>query len=200
MTDYQSSARTYATQAGIDPTIFVNQIQQESGFNPRATSPAGAQGIAQFMPATAASMGVNPWDVLGALKGAAYLDSANLQKYGGDYPKMLAAYNAGGGTVDGAVARYGNNWLSHMPSETQQYISKIMGGSQISKAAGISTAAPIASTGSTTSTGDILSQVKGWGEYLAIFAMAIVLIIVGFLLIAGKQTVQAAKTAVKVAL
>jgi hypothetical protein len=186
--NYQAQARTDASQAGIDPNIFVNQIQAESGFNPRATSPAGAQGIAQFMPATAQSMGVNPWDALASLKAAAYLDSANLQKYGGNYQKMLAAYNAGGGTVDSAVSRYGSAWLSHMPSETQQYVAKVAG-----SGATVGASQPDGGTASSA----ILATVKGWGEYAAIFALAVVLMIVGFLLIAGRQTVQAGKNIAK---
>jgi Transglycosylase SLT domain len=193
--DYQAIARQFASAAGLDPSIFVNQIQRESGFNPRATSPAGAQGIAQFMPGTAASMGVNPWDVNSALQGAATLDKQNLKKYGGDYQKALAAYNAGGGTVDSAVAHYGTNWLAHMPSETQQYVSTILGKSTPAASNGATTASPASG-----STGGILGQIKQWGEYIAIFAMAILLIIVGFLLIAGKQTVQAGKTVAKAAL
>jgi len=192
MTDYQALARQDATQAGIDPGVFVNQIQQESGFNPRASSPAGAQGIAQFMPGTAAGMGINPWDPASALAGAARLDAQNLKKYNGDYSKMLAAYNAGGGSVDFAVAHYKGNWLTNMPSETQQYIAKILGKTTPSASSGTTTVA----TSSGTS-GGILDQIKQWGEYAAIFAMAIILIVIGFLLIAGKQTVQAGKTAIK---
>lgn len=194
--DYQAIARQFATAAGLDPGIFVNQIQRESGFNPRASSPAGAQGIAQFMPGTAASMGVNPWDVNSALQGAATLDKQNLKKYGGDYQKALAAYNAGGGTVDSAVAHYGTNWLTHMPSETQQYVATILGKATPSTSAGANTPA----AASSTSTGGILGQVKAWGEYAAIFALALLLMIVGFLLIAGKQTVAAGKSVVKAAI
>jgi hypothetical protein len=197
MTDYPSAARQAATAQGIDPNIFVNQIQQESGFNPRATSPAGAQGIAQFMPATAAGMGINPWDALQALAGAAALDASNLKKYNGDYRKMLAAYNAGGGTVDKAINRNGAAWLSAMPSETQQYVSKIMSGSSASTSGTATTAAGAAAPA--TSSGGILDQIKQWGEYIAIFFIAIILIIVGFLLLAEKQTIAAAKTVAKAA-
>lgn len=195
-TNYQQSARQYASGAGVDSTIFVNQIQQESGFNPRATSPAGAEGIAQFMPATAAGMGINPWDALQALAGAAALDASNLKKYKGDYKKMLAAYNAGGGAVDKAVNRSGDNWLSAMPSETQQYVATILSKSKTPATSATGTPAVAA----TTSTGGILDQVKAWGEYIAVFFIAIVLIIIGFVLIGGGDMVKsAAKSAAKVA-
>jgi Transglycosylase SLT domain len=127
--DYRQYAQQMAQQASVDMGIFVAQIQQESGFNPNAQSSAGAIGIAQFMPATAAGIGLNPWDPLASLKAAAQLDRQNLTKYQGDWAKTLAAYNAGGGAVDSAVSRYGSNWLSHMPSETQNYVSTILGNS-----------------------------------------------------------------------
>lgn len=131
MANYQQMAIADANAAGINSSIFVKQIQAESGFNPNAASSAGAIGIAQFLPSTAAGMGVNPWDPVSALQGAARLDAQNLKAYGGDYKKMLAAYNAGGGTVNSAIARGGSNWLAYMPTETQKYVSNIMSGSNV---------------------------------------------------------------------
>src|SRR5499427_4359233 len=121
--DLQDYARQVANKYGIDPDIFVRQIQQESGFNPGARSPAGATGIAQFMPDTARGMGIDPSDPYAALDAAARLDASNLSKYGGDYSKALAAYNAGGGNVD----KYGG-----VPpfQETQTYVSNILGGAK----------------------------------------------------------------------
>ncbi len=114
--DYVSMAREAASAAGISPDAFQRQIQQESGFNPNAGSPAGAEGIAQFMPGTAASMGVNPYDPSSALPGAARLMAGLAAQFGGDYAKALAAYNAGPGAVQAAVAQGGGNWLSYMPA------------------------------------------------------------------------------------
>ena len=79
------------------------------------------------MPGTAASMGVNPYDPTSALNGAARMMSGLSAQYGGDYAKALAAYNAGGGAVNAAVARGGGNWLAFMPAETQNYVRIIMG-------------------------------------------------------------------------
>lgn len=124
---YVAIARQDAINAGISPDYFSRQIMVESGFNPNATSPAGAVGIAQFLPSTAASLGFNPYDPIAALKGAAqYMASFNKQ-YGGDYAKALAAYNAGSGTVNYAVQQGGANWMNFLPAETQNYIYKIMG-------------------------------------------------------------------------
>jgi len=116
----QDYARQAAQRVGIDPDIFTRQIQQESGFNPNAKSPAGATGIAQFMPGTAQGMGIDPSDPYAALDAAAKLDRQNLEKYG-DYRSALAAYNAGGGNVD----KYGG-----VPpfEETQRYVQNILGG------------------------------------------------------------------------
>jgi soluble lytic murein transglycosylase-like protein len=125
--DYIDDARQAAISAGISPDYFVRQIQQESGFNPGAVSPAGAVGIAQFMPATAASMGVDPNDPVQALNGAARLMASFAAQFGGDYSKALAAYNAGPGAVQGAVNTAGGNWLAYMPAETQNYVAVIMG-------------------------------------------------------------------------
>lgn len=124
---YRAIAYQAAVHAGIDPHYFIKQIQQESGFNPQAVSPAGAQGIAQFMPATAASLGVDPWNPTSALYGAAHL-MANLKaQFGGNYAMALAGYNAGPGAVQYAIRAGGNNWYSYLPTETRNYVAVIMG-------------------------------------------------------------------------
>lgn len=126
--DYHQVARTAAEHYGIDPDLFINQIRQESGFNTNARSPVGATGIAQIMPATAKSWGVNPNDPVASLDAAA----KNMAGYINTYTKQghdprtahamaLAAYNAG----PGAVQKY-----KGVPpyAETQNYVKRIMGG------------------------------------------------------------------------
>ncbi len=124
---YVPMAREAAIAVGLFPDVFVRQIQVESGFNPCALSPAGAQGIAQFMPGTAAGLGINPWDPVAALRGAARLMASYQQQYQGDYAKALAAYNAGSGTVEQATLHCGSQWQSCVPQETQHYIQMILG-------------------------------------------------------------------------
>ena len=124
---YMAIARQDALNAGIPPDTFVRQIVQESGFNPSAISPAGAIGIAQFEPATAAALGIDPYDPVASLKAAAGLMASYVQQYGGDYAKALAAYNAGPGAVQSAVQSGGTNWRAFLPAETQNYISTILG-------------------------------------------------------------------------
>ena len=97
---YANEAYQAAINAGIDPNVFLRQINQESGFNPNAGSPAGAQGIAQIVPKY--HPGVNTADPVASLNYAANLDKQLLTQYGGDYTKALSvAYNGGQGAVDG---------------------------------------------------------------------------------------------------
>jgi hypothetical protein len=112
-------AREAALSAGLDPDIFERQIMAESQFDPNATSPAGARGIAQLTPATARAWGVDPSDPVASLQAAAQHMAGYLKQYG-NYPLALAAFNAGPGAVD----RYGG-----VPpfAETRSYISKILG-------------------------------------------------------------------------
>lgn len=111
-------ARQQAAAHGVDPDIFVRQIDVESGFNPDALSPAGASGIAQIVPRWHPGVDVwNPWD---SLAYAARLMRSHLDAYGGSYELALAAYNAGPGNV----AKYGG-----VPpfEETQRYLRLILG-------------------------------------------------------------------------
>ena len=131
---YVAVAQAGATAAGIPPDLFTRQINVESGFNPNAYSPAGAEGIAQFEPGTAASLGINPWDPVQSLRAAAQLMASYVRTYGDDYGKALAAYNFGPGDATrgtglaGAVQRCGVQWYSCLPAETQNYITSILGG------------------------------------------------------------------------
>lgn len=116
MADYRALARQKAKKYGLDPELFVRQIGAESGFNPRAVSPAGARGIAQIMPATARGWGVNPDDPDAALDAAAKNMAKYVQQYG-NWRDALTAYNAGPARVGKPLYR-----------ETRAYISKILAG------------------------------------------------------------------------
>ena len=110
-----------AQKHGIDPALLKGLIRQESNFNPNAKSPAGAAGLTQLMPGTAASLGVtNPLDPAQAIEGGAKYLAQQLKAFDGDVRKALAAYNAG----PGAVQRYGG-----VPpyAETQNYVRAVMG-------------------------------------------------------------------------
>jgi soluble lytic murein transglycosylase-like protein len=124
--DYQALARADASAAGIPPALFVRQIAVESGFNPHAYSRAGAEGIAQFAPGTAAGLGIDPWDPVQALRGAANLMARYQRNYGGNYAKALAAYNGGSGRLQRAVQACGGRWLACEPPETRHYVRIIL--------------------------------------------------------------------------
>lgn len=119
--DYIDYARQIALKEGIDPAIFIAQLNQESGFNPKAKNPkSGATGIAQFMPSTAKGMGFTAGvDPLRDIRMAAQYMKSKLKMYNGDYRLALASYNAGSGNV----AKYGG-----VPpfKETQNYVNSIM--------------------------------------------------------------------------
>ncbi|KLJ04115.1 bifunctional lytic transglycosylase/C40 family peptidase [Streptomyces sp. KE1] len=128
---YQSLVQKWGNLCpAINPALLAAQLYQESGFNPKAQSPAAAQGIAQFIPGTWATHGIDGnkdgvrdvWDPQDAIPSAAYYD-CELAKYVKDAPgdpthNMLAAYNAG----PYAVIKYGG-----VPpySETQNYVKTI---------------------------------------------------------------------------
>jgi len=123
--DYHTLARQDAISNGINPDIFERQIQMESGFNPNAVSQAGAIGIAQIMPGTAAGWNVDPHDPVASLSAAATAMAHYYTTYQ-SYPKALAAYNAGTSRLDMALARCGTSWRVCVPAETQRYIRAIM--------------------------------------------------------------------------
>lgn len=187
MVDYRAIATQAAESAGIDPAIFVAQINQESGFNPNALSPAGAEGIAQFMPATAQGLGIDPYNPVQALQAAAKLDARNLSAYGGDWSKALAAYNAGGGAVNSWISQFGSNWLSHAYSETQHYVASIL------KASGSSGVTPVTSTIQSTISQTGSNSVfgvssQGWQQFmLVVFGGLVVLMGVVILFVSKKS-------------
>jgi soluble lytic murein transglycosylase-like protein len=127
-TDGSNEGATYApmieqaaARYGIDPSVLYGLIEQESGFDPSATSSAGAQGLTQLMPSTAASLGVTePLDPAQSIEGGARYLSGLLRQFGGNTADALAAYNAG----PGAVEQYGG--VPPYP-ETQQYVAKVLG-------------------------------------------------------------------------
>lgn len=112
-----------ADQFDVDPYVFAALLKQESSFDPavitgKRKSTAGAQGIGQFMPATAKAMGIDPLDPKQAIPGSAKYLRQKLDEFGGDLDKALAAYNAGSGNV----RKY--KGVPPFP-ETQNYIKKI---------------------------------------------------------------------------
>lgn len=117
MTDYRAMARAAARRHGVDPGVFARQIGQESGFRPGARSPAGALGIAQIMPETAAGWHVDPMNPAQALDAAAKNMARYVHQYG-SYENALRAYNAGPGAIQASKGY----------AETNNYVRTILGG------------------------------------------------------------------------
>ncbi|MCE4226946.1 lytic transglycosylase domain-containing protein [Methylobacterium sp. C25] len=120
--EMQRLARDAAMAHALPVDYFLRLIKQESGFNHRAVSRAGAQGVAQFMPATAALRGLkDPFDPVEALpKSAAFL--SDLSKQFGNIGLAAAAYNAGSRRVSSWLAG-----ISTLPLETRSYVLAITG-------------------------------------------------------------------------
>ena len=116
---YGAEITAAAQRNGIDPALLAGLVRQESNFDPTVGSPAGARGLTQLMPGTAASLGVTDvTDPQQSLEGGARYLKQQLDAFGGDITNALAAYNAG----PGAVQRYGG-----VPpyAETQNYVQKV---------------------------------------------------------------------------
>jgi len=108
-----------ATRWNVSAALLAGQLMAESNFNPFASSPAGAQGIAQFIPSTAAAYGLrDPFDPVEAIDAEAHLMSDLLHRFGS--PQLaLAAYNAGPAPVEAC------HCVPAIP-ETQAYVSRIL--------------------------------------------------------------------------
>ena len=120
-TQYDEIINKYAIQEGVDPLLIKAIIKQESGFKANVTSNAGAKGLMQLMPATAREMGVkNVLDPQQNIAGGVKYFAKQLDKFDGNIPLALAAYNAGAGNVQ----KYGNKVPPF--KETQNYVKNIM--------------------------------------------------------------------------
>lgn len=116
---WQARVAELAAKYDISPSLLEAVVWQESRWRTGAVSPVGARGLAQLMPGTARQMGVDPADPNANLEGGARYLRMQLDAFGGDVEKALAAYNAGPGRVQraGGIPRI---------RETQDYVSAIL--------------------------------------------------------------------------
>lgn len=117
---YAPKINELAARYDLSPSLLEALVWQESRWRENAVSPAGARGLAQLMPGTARYLGVNPDDPHANLEGGARYLREQLNRFGGDLEKALAAYNAGPGRVERARG---------IPNirETREYVAAIMG-------------------------------------------------------------------------
>lgn len=117
---YAAKVEELARRFDLSPALIEALVWQESRWRANAVSPVGARGLAQLMPATARELGVDPADPFANLEGGARYLRAQLDRFGGDLEKALAAYNAGPGRVERAGG---------VPEirETKTYVAAIMG-------------------------------------------------------------------------
>ncbi len=116
---YREPILRSAARWNVPSALMAGQLMAESGFDPSAGSSAGAEGIAQFMPSTAAAYGLsNPYDPVAAIDAEAHLMSDLLRQFGS--PELaLAAYNAGPAPVEACRC------IPPYP-ETQAYVTRIL--------------------------------------------------------------------------
>jgi hypothetical protein len=116
---FRARVAELAAKYDISPTLLEAVVWQESRWNTAAVSPVGARGLAQLMPGTARQMGVDPHDPMANLEGGARYLRMQLDAFGGDIERALAAYNAGPGRVQkaGGIPKI---------RETQLYVASIM--------------------------------------------------------------------------
>ena len=116
--DWIDEIENAATAAGLDPRLLAAMVWQESGFATDAISRSGAIGLTQLMPATAAGLGVDPFDPVENLDGGARYLAWTIEEFG-SLELGLAAYNAGPGRVReaGGVPNL---------AETQAYVPRVL--------------------------------------------------------------------------
>lgn len=117
---YQAKVAELSARFDLSPALIEALVWQESRWNMAAVSPVGARGLAQLMPGTARELGVDARDPFANLEGGARYLREQMDRFGGDVERALAAYNAGPGRViqSGGVPRI---------RETQTYVASIMG-------------------------------------------------------------------------
>lgn len=189
---YQAAVIAAAVRYGVPPAFLAAQIDAESGFNPNAVSPDGAIGIAQFMPGTAKSVGLNPHDPIASINAMAKL-MAHYRSQFGSWEKALYAYHDG----PGAVNTPGPAGLSYARGILGKVGEALSGGSSGPSSGTATTPVggsldPFKSVESLFGTFTDASKWKRFGLYLG----GAVLVVGGVALLVGKEAVGAVDSVV----
>jgi hypothetical protein len=168
--------RRVAREFGVDENQFLALVYQESRFNPCAKSAAGATGLAQLMPGTAAQLGVDENNIEDNLRGGARYYRQQLSDFGGDVNLALAAYNSGPGNVSkyggippfretqGYVAAITKDWLPAFGGSDKAGIPLNFGGGETAYSS--MRTSTLNAIGITTSTSASLGNVASWYQQL----------------------------------
>jgi hypothetical protein len=168
--------RRVARQEGVDENEFLALVYQESRFDPCARSSAGAVGLAQLMPGTAAQMGVDINDIEDNLRGGARYYRRQLDQHGGNITLALAAYNAGPGNVSkhGGIPPF-KETQNYVRSITQQWLPAFGGSDTAAMPQGFGGGAAgyvamrdstLSAMGMSAATGESLTGARNWYEDL----------------------------------
>ena len=122
------AARFRFRQPHCRPDLLIKQCEAESSFEQSATSPCGAIGLFQLMPATARELCVDPYNWRENVEGGVLYMDRLLCYFAGDNAKAFAAYNWGVGRVHALCEAHGSDWREHLPQETKNYLARILGG------------------------------------------------------------------------
>ena len=168
--------RRIAREEGVDENQFLALVYQESRFNPCAKSGAGATGLAQLMPGTAAQLGVDENNIEENLRGGAHYYKQQLERYGGNVSLALAAYNSGPGNVNkyggippfketqGYVASITQDWLPAFGGSDKSGIPLNFGGGETAYTGMRSST--LNAMGTSAATSDSLANVGSWYQQL----------------------------------
>lgn len=126
MENIYSAVEAASKKYGVDQNLILAIIKQESNFDSRAVSSAGATGLMQLMPENFSYTGVsNPYDINENINGGTKLLKEYLDKYKGNIEMALMAYNGGPGTMQKRGVSTSND-LYKMPEETQNYVPSVL--------------------------------------------------------------------------
>lgn len=130
---YGANFQEQGSAKGVDPAVLTWMVNKESRGDPGAVNNTDVAvtgqssiGIAQFQPDTARRYGIDPTNPEQSIKGQAAYMKDLLKQYGGNYEKALAGYNWGPGNTSKAIAKWGDQWLSHAPRTTREYVDYVM--------------------------------------------------------------------------